>query len=74
MKVDVAKMTLTLQQVMTLANLGAAVVTAGAGVVSQVLDILRARGYEADTAALDELIIDAERRRLIAEQESEAQF
>ena len=74
MKVDVAKMTLTLQQVMTLANLGAAVVTAGAGVVSQVLDILRARGYEADTAALDELIIDAERRRLIAEQESEVQF
>ena len=74
MKVDVAKMTLTLQQVMTLANLGAAVVTAGAGVVSQVVDILRARGYEADTAALDELIIDAERRRLIAEQESEAQF
>lgn len=73
MTIDPAKITATLNQVMALANLGGAIVQAGAGVVAQVVAILKARGYEADTQALDELIQDAERRRLIAEREAKAE-
>lgn len=71
--IDIAKIATTLQQVTALANLGAAVVQAGAGAVAQVLAICRQRGYDVDTSALDELIADAERRRQIAEREKTAQ-
>jgi hypothetical protein len=69
MKVDIQKMTLTVNQIISMANLGAAVVQAGAGVVQSVLGVLRQRGYEVDTESLDELIADAERRRLLAARE-----
>jgi len=69
---DAANIAKTLQQVMALANLGGAVVQAGAGVVAQVTSILQARGYEVDTRALDELIADAERRQQLAESEKDA--
>lgn len=71
MTIDITKIALYGQQFMALANLGAAIVQAGAGVVAQVTAILKAHGYEHDTSALDELIADAERRRQIAIAESQ---
>lgn len=70
--IDLTKLQGTLTQVISLANLGGAVVQAGAGVVSQVVAILRTHGYEVDTSNLDELIADAERRRQIAANEKNA--
>lgn len=69
---DVSKLTTALNQTIALANLGGAVVQAGAAVVEQVLGILRAHSVEVDTTHLDELIADIERRRQLAAQESQA--
>lgn len=63
----------TLAQVIALSNLGASVAVSAIGLVKNVVDALKARGYEADTAKLDALIADAMRRQLIAEQEKNAQ-
>lgn len=56
-------------------SLGEQAIGAGiriAGMVAQLKAALAARGYEADTSALDALIADAERREKLAEQEAEA--
>jgi hypothetical protein len=43
------------------------VIDAGGGVMSEIKGVLSAHGIEADTAALDVVIADAERRRAQAE-------
>ena len=46
------------------------VVNAGGSVYAQIKGVLAANGIEADTAALDVVIADAERRRAQAEQDA----
>lgn len=50
--------------------LGQQVFEKGSAVWSQIQAVLAANGIEADTAELDKVIIDAERRKAIAEAEA----
>lgn len=50
--------------------LGQQVVAAGAGVLGQIQDVLKANGIEADTAALEQVIADADRRKALAERDA----
>lgn len=59
-----------LQSVLQWLAIGQQVVQAGAGVMAQIRSVLEANGIEADTAALDQVIADADRRRAIAEREA----
>ncbi len=52
--------------------LGQQVFAAGAGPWSQIKDVLAANGIEADTAVLDAVIADADRRKALAEADAKA--
>lgn len=72
MRIDIGKLTVTLQQVVGLAQLGFGLLQMGAAEVARVKAASAARGYTIDTFALDDLIADAERRKNLAEQEARA--
>ena len=59
-------------QVASVANVGAAGVSALVGAIVQIASVLRQRGYDVDTQKLTELMADAERRRQIALAEAQA--
>jgi hypothetical protein len=52
-------------------TLGQQVFERGSAVWAQIQGVLKANGIEADTSELDKVIIDAERRKAIAEAEAE---
>lgn len=72
-KITIAGLLASGNQIIALAQLGGAIVSAGVGVFEQVKAILRKEGYEHDTSELDELLADAERRRQLAAREKNAQ-
>lgn len=51
-------------------TLGEKVIKAGSGALAAVKTALAAQGVEADTAQLDAVIVDAERRKALAEAEA----
>ena len=59
-------------QVASVANVGAAGVSALVGAIVQISAVLKQRGYDVDTQKLSELMADAERRRQIALSEAQA--
>lgn len=61
---------LTVAAVIQWITIGQQVFAQGSGVWTQINAVLKANGIEADTAELDKVIIDAERRKAIAEAES----
>jgi hypothetical protein len=71
--VDLDKIARIVTQASSIANVGAAGAQALVGAVIQIAAILRQRGYDVDTDALDRLMTDAERRRQIAIAEAQAE-
>jgi hypothetical protein len=53
-------------------QIGQHVISAGSGLYSQIMAVIRSSGYAGDTSALDEAIADADRRKAIAAQEKDA--
>lgn len=73
MTVDVKAVESVLQQAIGLMNLGSTVAGSVVKLVGDVVSTLKAKGYEVDTARLDELVADALKRQAIAEQEKTAE-
>jgi hypothetical protein len=71
--IDVKVVEGVLKQAISLASLGSGVLASVTSLVGNVISAMKQRGYELDTAELDELIADASRRQKIAEQEANAQ-